>query len=52
MISATRESSEAGRPMWKSAPSGSAISSRNTVPRDFPVMRRTTSPIRNPKVIA
>ena len=36
----------AGSPMWKSAPSGSAISSRNTVPSDRPVIRRTTSPTR------
>ncbi len=44
--SATRWSSEGGRPIQKSAPSGSAISSRNTVPSDLPVMRRITSPTR------
>lgn len=41
-----RWSSEAGRPMWKSAPRGPAISSRNTVPSDLPVIRRITSPTR------
>jgi hypothetical protein len=46
MSSATRWSSLAGRPMWKSAPRGSAISVRETVPRLAPVMRRTTSPAR------
>ncbi len=39
-------SSLAGRPIQKSAPSGSAISSRNTVPRLLPVIRLTTSPTR------
>ena len=44
--SATRGSCSGAKPMWKSAPSGPAISSRNTAPRDFPVIRRTTSPTR------
>ena len=48
--SATRASSEAGSPMWKSAPSGSAISVRNTSPMVRPVMRRTTSASRYPWV--
>ena len=37
-------------PMWKSAPSGPATSSAKNVPRLRPVIRRTTSPTRNPWV--
>jgi hypothetical protein len=51
MRSATRLSSEAGSPIWRSAPTGPAISSRNTVPIDRPVTLLTTSPTRCPCVI-
>jgi hypothetical protein len=34
--------------MWKSAPSGRAISSAKNVPTERPSMRRTTSPTRFP----
>ena len=46
IISPARPSSDAGNPMWKSAPSGSATSSRKYVPIDRPVTRRTISPCR------
>ncbi len=46
MTSDTRPSSDSGRPMKKSAPSGPAISLANQVPMLTPVIRRTTSPIR------
>jgi hypothetical protein len=42
----TRPSSLAGRPMWKSAPSGLATSLANQAPMLSPVMRRTISPMR------
>ena len=42
----TRPSSEAGSPMWKSAPSGPATSDANHCPIEVPVMRLTISPIR------
>ena len=47
---ATRASAVSGSPMWKSSPSGSATSWRKKVPSELPVIRRTTSPTRNPKV--
>ena len=50
--SATRSSCTASSPMWKSAPSGSATSSRKNVPRVRPSTRRTSSPWRNPCVTA
>jgi hypothetical protein len=46
ITSDTRDSSDSGRPMKKSAPSGSAISLAKNVPIDWPVIRRTTSPMR------
>ena len=46
MTSDTRGSSDAGRPMKKSAPSGPATSLANQVPMVAPVIRRTTSPMR------
>ena len=52
IISAVLESWRASSPMWKSIPNGSATSSRKYVPRLFPLMRRTTSPTRYPKVSA
>ena len=49
--SATRASSARGTPMKKSAPRGPAISRRTIVPSERPLVRRTTSPTRNPKVL-
>ena len=49
---ATRGSTSSGVPMWKSAPTGPATSSRNQVPSDAPVTRSTSSPSRNPWVMA
>ena len=46
ITNATRWSSDAGSPMWKSAPSGPATSLANHDPMVSPVIRRTTSPIR------
>ena len=43
---ATRGSASGGRPMWKSAPSGSATVSLKNAPSETPVIRRTTSPTR------
>jgi len=41
---ATRDSSDSGRPIQKSRPSGPAISSAKNAPSVRPVTRRTTSP--------
>ncbi len=43
-----RPSSSCGRPMYRSSPYGARIRSSNTSWRDFPVARRTTSPISAP----
>jgi hypothetical protein len=43
-----RPSSDSGRPIQKSSPSGAAISSAKTVPRLRPDTRRTTSPTSEP----
>jgi len=50
MPAATRWSCSAASPMWKSAPSGPAISSAKKPPRGWPVIRRTTSPTMKPWV--
>ena len=44
----TRWSCSGASPMWKSAPSGPAISLAKNWPSESPVMRRTTSPTRWP----
>ena len=49
-MSAARFSSAGPSPMWKSAPSGAAISSRKKRPRLRPSIRRTSSPTSQPKV--
>ena len=48
MSSAIRPASSGAAPIWKSASSGSAISSRTNSFNDIPVVRRTSSPIRKP----
>jgi len=45
-IWATRWSSPAGKPMWKSQPRGSATSSRKNLPGVLPLTRRISSPTR------
>jgi hypothetical protein len=50
--SAIRPQSLSTAPIWKSAPSGPAISSATNCLSDFPLTRRTTSPIRWPKLSA
>ena len=50
MVGATRLSSDDGRPIQNSRPSGSATSSRKNVPSVRPLTRRTISPTRKPKV--
>ena len=52
MTNDTLISSDSGRPMKKSAPSGVATSAANQVPMLTPVIRRTTSPMRYPWVTA
>ena len=51
MTRATRSSCSGPVPMWKSAPSGPAISSAKNVPTERPSTRRTTSPTRLPWVM-
>ncbi|MFC7585875.1 hypothetical protein ACFQYP_20605 [Nonomuraea antimicrobica] len=47
---ATRFSCFSGSPIQALSPSGAATSSAKKVPSDLPVIRRTTSPTRNPYV--
>ena len=49
---AMRSQSLRAAPIWKSAPSGAAISSATNCLSDLPVIRRSTSPIRWPKFSA
>lgn len=50
-IRATRGSCASGSPIQALSPSGRATSSAKNLPSDLPVIRRTTSPTRNPNVM-
>ena len=52
ITSAIRPQSRSAAPIWKSAPSGPAISSATNCLSEVPVIRRSTSPTRCPKFSA